>query len=577
VGHAADAHAFHVGDWLVEAALCRMSRGGPALHVRPRLIDLLVYLASNPGRVIGKDELLEHVWHGEFVVESVLARSVADLRRILDDEAATPRFIETIPKRGYRLIAPVRWPAGASRRDGPSIAVLPFSDLTAGGGQQYFCDGLVEELTTTLAGIPGLRVIARTSAFAFRDRPVDVREVGRQLDVKTVLEGAVQRADDRVRVTVQAIDTSDGSHIWSRRFDRPVASVFAIQDEIAQAVAAELEVEPRGGSDAALGRRRTIDAGADELYLRGRHLLQRRTAPALTAAAEYFGRAIERDPGHAPAHTGLAICHENLAFLGYVAPGDGFPKAMAAARRALQLDPVLAEPHAVLGLGLFVYAWQWDEAERALRRAIELGPSYALAHMAYSNVLAAVGRSRDAFAEAELAQDLDPLSPLACVVIAMRLGEARRFEGALEHLRATLAMNPEFGTVHLHLGRICCMLGRYDEAERHLRQAPAGFPLAIGLLGHVLARLGRRAEANEVLRQLARLSTERYVGAFPVALVHQGLGDLDTALEWYTKAFDAREGILIAAIVDPVTELLRSDPRFAPLVARMKLPRAVQP
>ena len=576
MGHAADAHALYVGDWLVEAALCRMSGGGRALHVRPRLIDLLVYLASNPGRVIGKDELLEHVWRGEFVVESVLARSVADLRQILGDDATTPRFIETIPKRGYRLIAPVKWAADRVRRDGPSIAVLPFSDLSAGGGQQYFCDGLVEELTTTLAGIPGLRVIARTSAFAFRDRPVDVREIGRQLDVRTVLEGAVQRAADRVRVTVQAIDTSDGSHIWSRRFDRLAANVFAIQDEIAQAVAAELEVEPRDGSDAALARRRTTDTAADELYLRGRHILERRTAPALAAAAEYFGRAIEHDPGHAPAHAGLAICHENLAFLGYVAPGDGYPKATAAAKRAVQLDPALAEPHAVLGLGLSVYAWQWAEAERALRRAIDLGPSYALAHMAYSNVLAAMGRSREAFTEAELAQDLDPLSPLARVVLAMRLGEARRFEDALEHLRATLAMNPEFGTVHLHVGRTCCMLGRYDEAEHHLRQAPAGFPLAIGLLGHVLARRGRRAEADEVLRQLAQLSTERYVGAFPVALVHQGLGDLDTALDWYTKAFDAHEGILMVAIVDPVTELLRNDPRFAPLVARMKLPPAVQ-
>jgi TolB-like protein len=563
-----------VGDWLVEPALCRITRGGRTTHLRPKLIDLLVFLASAPGRVIGKDELLDRVWHGEFVVESVLGRSVADLRHILEDDAATPRFIETIPKRGYRLIAPVRWVSAAARSGRPSIAVLPFADLAPGGDQQYFCDGLVEELTTTLAGVAGLRVIARTSAFAFRNKAIDVRDIGRQLDVATVLEGAVQRVDDRVRVTVQLIDTGDGGHLWSRRFDRAAGDVFAVQDEIVQAIAAELEVAPLVDRATWPSRLYGTDKEAHDLYLRGRHILAQRTAPALAAATRYFERAIERDHGHAPAHAGLATCYENSAFLGYLAPHDGYPRAIAAARRSVELDPALAEGHAVLGLCLAFWSWQWDDSERALCRAIELAPSGALVHTAFSNLLAAVGRSGRALAEAQLALTLDPLSPLAGVVLAMRLTEGRRLEEALDRLRATQAMNPEFGTVHLHLGRTCYVMGRYDEAERHLRQSPPGFPLAMGLLGGVLGRLGRRREAADVLAELARLSTERYVGAFPFALVHEGLGDLDAALEWYAKAFDAHEGIVVTAIVDPVTEILRTDRRFAPLVARMKLPQA---
>ncbi len=526
--------------------------------------------------MIGKDELLERVWHGEFVVESVLGRSIADLRQLLNDDASTPRFIETIPKRGYRFIASVRSIRSVAPSSGASIAVLPFVDLAPGGDQQYFCDGLVEELTNTLAGVAGLRVIARTSAFVFRSRPVDVRTIGRQLGVETILEGAVQRIDQRVRVTVQLIDTRDGSHLWSRRFDRSACDVFAIEDEIAQAIAAELEVSPPRGRKSWSAGRGAANLAVDELYLRGRHILARRTRAALAAAENYFQRAIMLDPEHAPAHAGLADCYESQAFLEYLAPQEGYPKAIAAARRAVALDAGLSEGHLILGLSLSFYCWQWDEAVRALQRAIELAPSSAWAHMAYSNVLAAFGRSSDALVEAELAHDLDPLSPMTGVVVAMRLAEGRRFEDALEQLRATLAMNPEFGTVQLHLGRILCVLGRYDEAERHLREAPADFPLALGLLGAVLGRLGRRQEANEVLARLVQLSTERHVGAFPFALVHEGLGDMDAALEWYTKAFDRHEGILLIAIVDPVTAVLRNDRRFAALVERMKLPETVR-
>jgi len=563
-----------VADWLVQPRLCRISRAGRTAHVRPKLVDLLHFLASNQGRVVGKDEILEQVWHGEFVVESVLARSVADLRHILHDRAATPRVIETIPKRGYRLIAPVQWIATDDRSTVPSLAVLPFANLGPDGGEQYFCDGMTEELTNALAGVPGLRVIARTSAFVFRDRAIDLREVGRRLGVGHVVEGSVRRADGALRVTVQLIDASDGCHRWSRRFDRPSGDVFVMQDEIAHAIAAELEVTLLRDHEAGLAPRHTPDMAAHDLYLRGRYVFALRTATALATATDYFERAIERDAGYAPAHAGLADSYAHRAFLGHLSPAQGFAKAIAAARRSLELDAMLVEGHAVLAVAMHVYSWQWKEAECEFRRAIELAPSSSVAHVGYSNLLATLGRADEATAEAELAERLDPLSLLVRVCVALRYTESRKFDRAMQHLRTTLSMNPAFGTVQLHLGRVLWATGRYEEALAALQHAPLDLPLARGLLGAVLGRLGRRDEAGEILAELDRLSTERHVGAVPLALVHQGLGDLEAALEWYTKAFDAREAILTVLVVDPVTDILRGNRKFARLVERMHLPEA---
>ena len=574
MGRSSVSHDFHVGNWLVEPSLCRVSRAGRTVHLRPKLIDLLEFLASNQGRMVGKDEILERVWHGEFVVESVLGRSIADLRHALGDDAASPRVIETIPKRGYRLIAPVREAGGPSVPPAPSIAVLPFSNLTPETGQQYFCDGLTEEITSALAAVPGLRVTARTSAFVFRDGVTDVREVGRRLGVSHVLEGSVRRADGELRITVQLIDASDGCHRWSRRFDRPARAVFALQDEVARAVASVLEVTLLRDREGGRARPHTTNAEAHDSYLRGRYLFAQRTAPALAAAAECFHRAIDRDPAYALGYAGLADCNGHAGFLGHRPPGEAFPQAIAAARRCLELDPSLADGHVALAVGVSLYEWKWDEAEDEFRRAIELAPSHATAHLGYSNLLATLGRAVEAREQIKIARQLDPLSPLMQVCLAMRLGEERQFEPALQQLQATLAANPEFGTVHLHLARTYWALDRLEEALTHLRPGAAGFPLALGLMGAVLGRLGRRQEADEVIAELSRLSTQRHVGAAPVALAYQGLGDLDKALEWYSKAFDAHEGILAEFVVDPVTDVLRTDPRFTALVDRMRLPPA---
>lgn len=564
--------AFEIADWLVEPSLCRLSRGGQTLHLRPKLMDLLVFLASSQGRVVPKGDILEQVWRGEFVVESVLGRSIADLRQLLGDDAARPRFVETIPRRGYRLIAPVRWRDRGETPLKPAIAVLPFTDLAPGADQRHVCDGLAEELINTLCSVPSLRVIARTSAFAFRGRAVDVREIGAQLGASRLIEGAVQRVDGRLRITVQLIDAADGCHIWSRRFDRAADDLFTIEDEIARAVVAELTGGLPGEESATIRRRHSPDAEAHDLYLRGRYIAARRSTDALVDAAAHFERAIGRDPEYALAHAALAECHGLRAFLGHIAPAEGFPRALAAVRRAVQLDPSVAEAHAMHGTYYTFYTWEWEAAERAFQRAIALNPSYSIARMLYSHLLAATGRSQEALEEAESAQSLDPWSLTVRVTVGLRLSETGRFDRAIELWQAVLAMDPAFPLAHFHLGRVFLVTRRYETALAHLQKVAPGFPLAMGYAGAVFGRLKRQQEAIDVLRELDALAAKRHVGALPYAVLYQGLGDLDKAFAWYAKAFDAHEGIVVFTNVDSALDELRADSRFDALVQRLRFP-----
>jgi TolB-like protein/Tfp pilus assembly protein PilF len=562
--------SLEIGDWLVDPELCRISRGGCAIHLRPKLMDLLVFLASNQGRVVSKDEILERVWPDQFVVESVLGRSIADLRHLLEDDAGSPRFIETIARRGYRLIAPVsRHRAPASE---PSIVVLPFIDLTPQGEHQYFCDGLAEELTSTLSNVPGLRVIARTSAFSFRNQPIDVREIGRRLGVGSVLEGSVQRAEGRLRITLQLIDTADGSHLWSRRFDRAPGDVFSIEDEVAEAAAAALKVTLLQMGDRRLARGRTMDPEAHDFYLKGLYIGAKRTPEALAEAIDCFRAAIAKDPRYAIAHAALAQCLGVSAFLGYQAASEASPKAASSARRAVEIEPALAEGHAVLASVAAFYAWQWDDAERGFQRAIALSPSYALAYMWYSQMLAAVGRTDEALDRVEAALALDPLSLNVRVSVGLRVSEAHQVERGVAQLLGVLDLDPAFSLAHFHIGRIYVALGRYVEALEHLRRVASGSPLASGLIGFALARLGRREEAQQVLAGLRSLAATQQLGAEPVAFVLQGMGEIDTALEWYRRAIDAHEGVVAMLGVELVVDELRSDPRFAALLERLHLP-----
>jgi TolB-like protein/Tfp pilus assembly protein PilF len=571
VAPASPTSAFPLGDWLVEPALNRISRGGTVCHLRPRLMDLLVYLTRRAGQVVTKDEILEHVWRQQFVAESVLSRSVADLRRALEDDAEKPKFIETIPKRGYRLVAAVPAPPARDTRPSSltSIVVLPFADLAPERDHEYFCDGLAEELTNNLAQLAGLRVVARTSAFAFRGRGIDVREIGRQLSVDAVLEGAVQRAGGRLRVTVQLIDVADGCHRWSQRFDRPAGDVFAIEDEIVQAVVAALRVKLFGPQAGRATVKTTSSPAAHDLYLRGRHLAARRSPEPIAQALECFRRAVEADPSYAAAHAAIAECHAVAGFSGFARPADVIPLARQSASRAVALAPGLAEGYAVLGHVTGMFDWQWAEAETCFQRALELSPGYALARVWYSHLLTASGRFGEAIEEMERACECDPLSPTVRTTFGLALFYARDFDRAEETFRTVLQSDPTFALAHFHLGRLYGVLGRHEEAvEQHA--AASAIPIALGFLAAAWKQLGRPDRAADVVRELGQLAQVRYVG--PLAWFVASVGDNDAQLQWLERAMDDREGSVPLLNTDAGLDHLRSDPRLTALIGRLGLP-----
>jgi adenylate cyclase len=563
--------AFTLGGWLVEPALDRISRDGEVRHLRPRLMDLLVFLARQPGKVVTKDQLLDHVWQQRFVAESVLSRSVADLRQLLDDDAEEPRFIETIPRRGYRLVASpaAQHEAPAARPIRPSIVVLPFTDMAPARDQEYFCDGLAEDLTNGMAQLAGLRVVARTSAFAFKGRAMDVRQIGRELNVGAVLEGGVQRAGERVRVTVQLIDVADGCHIWSQRFDRPAGDIFAVEDEIVRSVVLALKVKLLGDKAGRAMVRTTANPAAHDLYLKGRHCSARRSPESMAQALQCFERAVEADASYAAAHAAIGECRAVAGFAGFARPSDVFPIARRSALRARELDPELADAHAVLGHESGMYEWRWSEAEAHFLRALELSPGYALARIWYSHLLSAWGRFDEAIEETERACECDPLSPTVRTTFGLALYYARRFERAEETFKAVIAADASFALAHFHLGRLYMALGRLEEAvEQHA--AASTIPTAVGFLAGAWRRLGRQDRADDVLCQLDRLARARYVG--PLAWFAANNGDTDAQLLWLERAADAREGSVPLLNTDPGMDHLRGEPRLQAIRERLGLP-----
>ena len=542
-------------------------------------MDLLVYLAEHPNQVVTKDEILEDVWHQRFAAESVLSRSVADLRQLLDDDAQQPRVIETIPKRGYRLVATVApSPPGSASADiesgeRPSIVVLPFLDLAPARDHEYFCDGLAEELTNRLAHLRGLRVVARTSAFTFKGKAADVREIGRDLGVRTVLEGSVQRVGDHVRVTAQLIDVSDGCHVWSGRFDRAAGDILSIEDEIAQAVVSELRVKLLGGAEMRFMRRQTVNPAAHDLYLRGRHHSARRSPDGLESAIRHYEQALEIDPGYAAAHAGIAECCCTIGFVGFRRPADVFPRGKQEAERALAIDPELAEAHAALAHETGMHEWNWEEAERHFLHALDLNPGYPLARTWYSHLLTASGRFDEALAQVERACECDPLAPTVQSMLGLTHYYARRFDDAVDRCRKVLAVDPSFGLARFFLALAYRALGNFKGAVEQLRVLSDMIPYALGYLAGALRALGREDEAVRACDELERRSRSYYISPLAFsASAHRD--DHATSLRWLKLAFDEREGIVPLLNVEPQVDHLRPEPAFQALIDRLGLPPA---
>lgn len=576
---------YRFGEFSLEAADRRLFRNSAEVTLRPKAFDTLRCLVVRHGHTVRKEELFEAVWAGTFVSDAVLTHCITEVRQALRDDPRAPRFVRTLPKVGYSFIADVEL-AAAPADEAPflrsalevppasAIAVLPFVNLSADPDNEYFCDGLSEELINGLTKIPELRVVAHSSSFSFKGRDADVREIGRQLGVGSILEGSVRKAGGRLRISAQLIDTTGGFHAWCEQYDRDLGDVFALQDEISRSVLAALKVKLAGPVRTPLITASTVSMDAYLLYLQGRAYWHRRFEGVLQKAMTCFEQAIQKDPGFALAYSGLADCFGSLAVWAFVPPHDAFPKAAALARQALDMNPALAEGYTSAALVHLFYDWDWQATERDLARSLDLNPGSSITHLLAGHYLSVVGRFDEAIAEVLQAQALDPLSPVVNPNVGWTFYLAGRHDRAREELERVLLRFPESLMTHFYLGYVWAALGRLDEALASFRvasESSGGMPFAAESAGWVLAMQGRRDEARRVLSaSLARAATT-YVPTSAIALIHLGLGDDEALFACLDRCVEERDAMLAWAKFMPVFDRVRPDPRFQAILSRIGL------
>jgi serine/threonine-protein kinase len=445
-----------------------------------------------------------------------------------------------------------------------AIAVLPFANLNADPENECFSDGMTDELIVALSRVPGLRVVSRTSAFTFKGRQVDVREVAEKLNVGTVLEGSVRRSSNRLRVTARLVSAADGYHIWSESYDRKLDDVFALQEELAQAIVKSLPLPSSRAAPEVLVRRSTSTTEAYTLYLRGRYFALKRTIEGVVTGIQHFEEAVAKDPGYALAHAGLAECWMLRGFeeFGDLPPHEAMPRAKAAGRRALELDPDLAEGHTWSGVVAFLYDWDPVAAETHLRRAIELRPDYSLAHGWYAVFLMAHGRHDEAIARSRHAAEMDPLAFTIQALVGQCLYFGRRFEEAIDRHRATLEMDPSNLRVLIWGARTYRVTGQLEQGLRMIDQGIAyhgRLPILLAELGMLQVKLGRPEEARAILGELLEAGQRRYVSAFHAAVIHLALGQEEELRRCFDRLVAERSGML-QFLGEPTWDEVREEP-----------------
>jgi adenylate cyclase len=537
-----------VGSWVVTPSLNSISSQERTVRLEPKVMGVLLCLAQHPGATLSKEQLFQAVWPNIVVTEDVLIRCIAELRRAFNDDARKPRIIETISKRGYRLVAPVKTPATAAAAAesavSDSIVVLPFINMSADPENEYFADGITEEIIDALSQIHELHVVARTSAFSFKGKHIDLRIVGEQLNVRTVLEGSVRRADNRLRVTAQLVNTADGYHLWSEHYDREMKDVFAIQEEIAQGIAQRLRITfPWGGKP--LVRAGTPNVEAHDSYLKGRALLYRR-GPAIARALACCQRAVDLDASYALAWAGLADCYTVLGVFGLVLPQDSMPKAMEAARRAVALDSSLAEGHCALAMASLMGAWDRAEAEREFFRAIQLNPRYiqALDWYAYFYLQLSEGRLMEGMEQAKSALTSDPLSCYAHAIYGLSCLAAGKTAEGVEVSRRAVKLDAESYLGHRALQEALWSSGQLEAsvARGVLASAMSGrHPWVMAVLALTLADLGKARDADAIYCEMQARARREYVSPAVLAVVASAAAREDAAVRHAREAYEIRD------------------------------------
>ncbi len=508
------------------------------------------------------DSLPSHISSDlQFLLDKALQRKPADRFQRADELIP---LLQTIKVRNESIVGDRR----------PAIAVLPFVDLSPQHDQEYFCDGLAEELITALAKVDGLRTTSRISSFQFKGKAVDIRHIGEQLNVKTVVEGSVRKSGDNLRITAQLVDVSNGYQLWSERFDRKLLDVFAIQEETAQKIVQTLKIKLLPGLSGRLVKRSTDNLAAYNLYLEGRYYWNKRTAEGLLKSIELFQHAVEKDPQYALAYTGIADAYSLMDQYGTLPLRESVQRAEAAAKKALELDDQLAEAHASAAQVEVSYNWNYVEAEKQLRQAILLNPNYATAHHWLAFCLTPVGAHDEALREITKALELDPLSLILNRDKGIILYYARQYDQAIAQANKVLEMDPNFALAHRLLAIAYERKGLYAESLKENRiwgDLTKDDLRTQAALGHVYAVSGQKNEAMKIVQRLEKEIPSRKDLTSTVGLIYTSLGEIDRAFEWLDKAFENHSGPLGMLKVDPKWDTLRSDPRFVSLLKKMKL------
>ena len=455
-----------------------------------------------------------------------------------------------------------------------SIAVLPFEDQSPNKDQEYFCDGLSEELINRLTNIESLRVPAKTSSFFFKGKGSSIQEIGKVLNVNMILGGSLRKAGNKLRITVQLVNVIDGYTIWSNKYERNLEDYFALWDEISLAIVDNLKIKLLGEERAKLVKRHTENLEAYNLYVRGRYFLDKGTEEDMEKSLDYFQQAIEEDPTYAPAYVGKADCYIILADFGYLSSKEAYPKVRAAAEKALEMDNTLAGAYASLGYVKYRYDWDWAGAEKDFKRALDLDPNYGYAHLSYSLYLSDMGRHDEAIKEAKRGLESDALSLDFNNVLGWILYEASRYDRAIEQLQNLLEIDQNYWVAHENLARAYAGKGMYKKAIVEAQKAielSGRNKTAIATLGYIYALAGRKDKARKVLDDLLELSKKEHVSSFWVAIVYTYLGQKDQAFEWLEKAYEEHEVYLSLLKVIPLLDSLRSDPRYKALLKKMNL------
>jgi len=456
-----------------------------------------------------------------------------------------------------------------------SIAVLPFMDMSPQKDQEFFCDGMTEEIINALTHIESLKVIARTSAFAFKDKHMDMREIGNKLDVETLLEGSIRKADNRIRITAQLIKVADGSHLWSEKFDREIENVFAMQDEISLAIVNNLKIKLLGEEKAAIVKRHTEKLEAYNLYLKGIYHCNMSTAKGLDKATEYFEQALKKDPDYAMAYYGLAAVNVGSTLFGNIPPNEAFPKANEYINKALEIDNTLAEAHSMLGLINTYYYWNWKKAELHFKQALQMNPNSSLTHMNYSLMLICTGRHEEAISEAKRAQELDPHSSDITTFVGNAFLHDCQFDKAIKEFKMAISINPKNYLAHSFLASAYIEKSKFMKAFAEFKKAfelADGVPLMVAINAIFYYSIRRKKKSEKLLDSLKKRSLTEYVPATCFYMIHKVQGEQDLAFEWLERACNEHDSFLPWLRVHPFENLrIPDEPRYKALLKKVGL------